>query len=173
MGCGLLGLLVARGAPVPTAAQEDAGTPVAAGADNGERTPKYEVRRIRGRVVWLAEAVARLYGVESMPEAVDRILAIQSPDGALVPLIEDVRGRAFRRDPRLRELEVELTLRFYDGVPAGQIIGVVSHEKEGTFEIDYWCDVCAIPMYELKPCECCQGEIRFRRRPVNAERPAN
>jgi hypothetical protein len=27
---------------------------------------------------------------------------------------------------------------------------------------DYWCDVCSIPMYEIKPCECCQGEIRLR-----------
>ena len=27
---------------------------------------------------------------------------------------------------------------------------------------DSWCDVCSIPMYEIKPCECCQGEIDLR-----------
>ena len=30
---------------------------------------------------------------------------------------------------------------------------------------DYWCDICSIPMYEIKPCDCCQGEIRLRFQP--------
>lgn len=132
-------------------------------------SPRYEIRRVGGKVVWFAEALSKRHGIESVPEAADRILAIQSPDGALVPLIEDVRGRAFRNDHRLRELEVELVLRFYQGVSAGQILGVYSLEKDGKFELDYWCDVCAIAMYELKACECCQGETRLRRRPIGGE----
>ncbi|MFV0444151.1 MAG: hypothetical protein ACK5Q5_11335 [Planctomycetaceae bacterium] len=27
---------------------------------------------------------------------------------------------------------------------------------------DDGCDICSIPMYELRPCECCQGEIRLQ-----------
>ncbi|MCA9044880.1 MAG: hypothetical protein KDA69_11205, partial [Planctomycetaceae bacterium] len=39
-------------------------------------------------------------------------------------------------------------------------------EKDGTRqEMDYWCDICSIPMYEIKECECCQGPIEFRLRP--------
>jgi hypothetical protein len=30
---------------------------------------------------------------------------------------------------------------------------------------DYWCDICSIPMYEIQPCECCQGDIRLRFQP--------
>ena len=30
---------------------------------------------------------------------------------------------------------------------------------------DYWCDICSIPMYEIKPCDCCQEEIRLRSEP--------
>ena len=30
---------------------------------------------------------------------------------------------------------------------------------------DYWCDICSIPMYEIKRCECCQGPIRMRFQP--------
>ena len=37
--------------------------------------------------------------------------------------------------------------------------------KDGKrLRITYWCDICAIAMYELKECECCQGPIELRRR---------
>ncbi len=42
---------------------------------------------------------------------------------------------------------------------AVQVIRVYSLRKvplqeEGKFELDYWCDICAIPMYELKAMNC-------------------
>ena len=38
------------------------------------------------------------------------------------------------------------------------------HDPAFRLELDYWCDICAIAMYELKECECCQGPIELRRR---------
>lgn len=126
----------------------------------------FELQTHRGKVVYLAEALQRLHNIKSVDEAKERTLAIETAGGTLIPLVEDVRGRAFRADKRLRAMQVELLVRKFKGSPAGQVIRVYELTKEGKFEIDYWCDVCSIAMYELKVCECCQGEIELRRTKV-------
>jgi hypothetical protein len=128
--------------------------------------PKYANRTLRGRVVFVAEALARRFGIKSVPEAADRGLALETAEGELVPLVEDVRGRAFRADERLRRMDLELLVRQYEGSPLVQVIDVFSLKKGQKYEVDYWCDVCSIAMYELKACECCQGETTLRERLV-------
>jgi hypothetical protein len=128
--------------------------------------PRYRDEKLQGRVVWLAEAQKRLFGIDSVPEAAERSLALETTDGKLIPLVEDVRGRGFRVDKRLREMDVELLVRRYEGSPAAQILAVYRRQNDDRIEVDYWCDICAIAMYELKPCECCQGESRLRERKV-------
>jgi hypothetical protein len=71
-------------------------------------------------------------------------------------------------DERLRDIEVELLVRRYADAPLVQVIRVFRPKDDGLYEIDYWCDICAIPMFILKPCECCQGETRLRQRRVDA-----
>jgi hypothetical protein len=124
----------------------------------------FKLDTIRGRVVYLAESMERRTGVPSVAEAKDRILALQTASGELIPLLEDVRARAFRRDQRLRNMDVELLVRRYSGSPVVQIIRVVEIAKDGRFEIDYWCQICAIAMFEQKDCECCQEPNELRRR---------
>ena len=131
----------------------------------------YTSATLRGKVVWMADAMARRHGVKVVPEARDRVLALETADGQLLPILEDVRGRAFRGDARLMGIDLELLVRQHRGSPMLQVIGVSAIEKGDKFEIDYWCEVCSIAMYELKPCECCQGETELRRRRV-AEKPA-
>jgi hypothetical protein len=126
--------------------------------------PAFELATLRGRVVYQNEALAEKFGIASVEEAKERTLALQTADGQLVPLVEDVRGRAFRADERLRKAEVELLVRRYRGSPALQVIRVFEVAKDGKFELDYWCDICAIAMFELKPCDCCQGDTVLRRR---------
>lgn len=135
-------------------------------ADEKAPSPKFTTETIRGKVVFLAEALQKQYGIKSVAEAKEASLALQDEAGKLHPLVEDVRGRAFRRDKRLREITVDLLVRHYEDSPAVQIIGVYEIAKDGRFEIDYWCSVCAIAMYELKQCECCQGDIELRKRKV-------
>src|SRR5262245_53883523 len=132
-----------------------------------EKTAAFTTETIRGRVVYLADAMEKQAGLPSVPEARERVLALQSADGTLIPLLEDVRGRAFRRDERLRELNVELVVRRYKHSPFVQIIRVIEVAKNDRFEIDYWCDICAIAMFEKKDCDCCQGDVELRRRPIN------
>jgi len=142
------------------------------GQSRGEKKPaaskpaskKFRLERLRGKVVFLAEALKRKYGIRSVSEASKRVLALEAKDGKLHPLVEDFRGRAFRLDKRLRTMDAELLVRRYKGSPTLQVIGVYTLEKKGKFELDYWCDICAIALYELKPCDCCQGAIRLRKR---------
>jgi hypothetical protein len=105
-------------------------------------------------------------GISTVPEARDRVLALQTAEGSLIPFLEDVRARAFRRDDRLRDMNVELVVRRYPASPLVQIIRVIEIAKDGRYEIDYWCEICSIAMFEKKDCECCQGDVELRRRPV-------
>ena len=107
-------------------------------AKSGPVAPaKYRMRSIRGRVVWLNEALKRRFGIGTVPEAAERVLALETPEGQLLPIVEDIRGRAFRKDPRLRKMDVELLVRQYTDSPLLQIIRVYAHEKGGL--------VCVVP----------------------------
>ena len=80
---------------------------------------------------------------------------------------EGQRGRAFRKDPRLRKMDVELTIRRSPEAGAVNVLAVREVAKDGsTYEVDYWCSICSIAMFELKECECCQGEIELRKRKI-------
>ena len=133
-------------------------------ARGDEPQAEFTLDTIRGRVVYFAEALEKQAGAAAVPEAKDRILALETKTGELIPLLEDVRGRAFRRDERLRKMDVELLVRRYKGSPVVQVIRVFEVAKDGLLEVDYWCEICAIAMYELKECECCQGSIELRKR---------
>ena len=137
------------------------GAPLASAADDPPK-PKHQTEILRGRVVFLAAAMQRRFGAKTVKEADERILALETAKGDLHPLFEDTRGRAFRSDKRLRNREVTLLVRRYDGSPVVQIIRLFAHNKSGLVELDYWCEICAIPMFELKPCDCCGGPIRLR-----------
>jgi hypothetical protein len=132
-----------------------------------DKSPDYTTQTLRGQVVFLAEAMEKQSGVAVVPEAKERILALQTAAGDLIPLLEDVRGRAFRRDEQLRQMQVELLVRRYRTSPLVQIIRVFEITKDGRYEIDYWCEICAIAMFEKKDCECCQGPVELRRRKVD------
>ena len=112
------------------------------------------------------EALAKRHGVKSVPEAAQRVLALETADGQLIPIVEDTRGRSFRRDKRLRGIEVELLARQHSGSPFVQVIQIFAIKRDGKYELDYWCEICAIAMFELKACDCCQADIELRQRKV-------
>jgi hypothetical protein len=118
----------------------------------------------RGQVVILREALKRR-GIASNDEF-DRQVVLETPDGELIPIVPDWRGRAFFQDERLRNRKVELVGSRRAGVPYLEVLMVFTFDEKGQRQYtDYWCDLCAIPMYELKPCDCCQGDIRLRFQP--------
>jgi hypothetical protein len=136
-----------------------------------EETPRFKLEKLRGRVVFQNAALTEEYGITTVPEAAERVLALQTPDRELLPIVEDVRGRAFRVDERLRKLDLELVVRRYQGLPGIQVLRVFEVAPEGLLELDYWCDVCSISMVEQKPCECCQAETVLRRTKAQSTAP--
>ena len=132
-----------------------------------EPAAKFQLETLRGKVVFLAEALQRRTGVASVVESQDRILALETQAGELIPLLEDPRGRAFRSDERLRKMEVELLVRHYTATPVRQIIRVSEIADGSRYEIDYWCDVCSIRSYSPGLCWCCQQETTLDLRDPN------
>jgi hypothetical protein len=143
--------------------------PVPTKGDAAEATPAFETLTLRGKVRYLGPALKERFGIETVPESAERQIVLDIPNGELVPLVEDIRGRAFRVDERLRGIEVELLVRRYKHSPFAQVIRLSEVKEDGLFVLDYWCDVCAIAMYELKPCDCCQAPNRLRLRRVTAD----
>jgi hypothetical protein len=164
---GALGLLAAAASGVAPSGSvtEGAAEQPAEKSAAGPSRP-YTTETVRGKVVWLDEALKRLYGVTTEADAAETAVVLETPQGHLLPLIPDTRGRAFAVDSRLRNIELEMLVRRYEGAPLVQVIRLYRVKPEGLYEIDYWCDTCAISMFILKACECCQGPTRLRETPV-------
>ncbi len=129
-----------------------------------EADPVIERELFTGKVVLLGEALERRE-MRVTEEMADQAV-LETPEGDLLPLLADWRGRAFFQDERLRDRKVELVAYRRDHLPYLQVLMVFTFDEEGQRQsTDYWCDICSIPMYEIKPCECCQGDIRLRFQP--------
>lgn len=171
----VLSLGAAAGWSAPAAQDQPAPSGQSAAGESAGKNPAesqepaYETVALQGRVVWLADALRRRYGIRTDADVHSAAVALEGDDGRLWPIVKDNRGRAFHKDPRLRGVPLELLVRRYERSPVVQVIAVYRHRDGAKYEIDYWCDICAIPMYELKECECCQGPIRLRERLVSAE----
>jgi hypothetical protein len=152
------------------AAKQDSALQVATDA-KPKTDPKHTTETLRGRIVWLGEALKERYGIEGDADAAQSQIALATTDDRLVPLVKDNRGRGFWIDPRLRDFDLELTVRRFEGSPVVQVVRVYTIREGRAYELDYWCDTCSIPMYELKDCECCQGPTRFRERLVDKTGP--
>jgi hypothetical protein len=124
--------------------------------------PKQQV--FSGKVVLLQEALKRR-GIKAFNEMKGQV-ALETTTGELIPIISDWRGRAFFQDKRLRDRKVDLVGYRRPGLPYLQVLMVFTYDKKGIRQYtDYWCDICSIPMYEVKPCDCCQDETRLRFQP--------
>ena len=134
-------------------------------SESGSKTQRdFHTELIRGQVVWLAEALKNKFGISTVPEVKEHALAILSSDGQLFPIVENLRGRAFRKDERLRKKQIEILARRYRHQPLIQVLRVYEIDNGKRYELDYWCDVCAIVMFETGPCACCQDDNRLRKR---------
>ncbi len=132
-------------------------------AAEAKEEPKAAARKqlYTGKVVLLEEALERR-GVKAYEENKGQVV-LETFDGRMFPVVADWRGRAFYQDERLRDRKVELICNERPGVPYLQVLAVFTFDETGSRRFtDYWCDICAIPMYEIKPCDCCQGDSRLR-----------
>ena len=189
LACGLAGLDSADAAPAAPAGTNDSKTDKNAKPQKKATAPRGIKKQLfAGKVVMLRDALKRR-GVKSTAEF-DKLVVLETPAGELIPIVPDWRGRAFYQDKRLRDRQVQLVGYRRRGVPYLQVLmvftldqpktgsktgsktaGKTTRKKPGPQRkpvrhyFDYWCDICSIPMYEIKRCECCQGPIRMRFQP--------
>lgn len=146
-------------APAKPPAKEASGKAAEGTAESAKEEP---VRRLyRGQVVNLREALKER-GIRAFGEFDDQYV-LATTDGRLIPIVPDWRGRAFYQDKRLRNRPLQLVGSQPDGLPWLQVLMVFLVDEDGHRQyMDYWCDICSIPMYQIKPCDCCQAPIRLR-----------
>lgn len=143
-------------------ARESAPQADARDSDADQQQPARQL--LRGKVVRLPEALARRD--LRVAEEMDNHVVLETRAGELIPILADWRGRAFYQDERLRDRPVELVGFRREGIPYLQVLMVFTFDEDGSRQYtDYWCDICSIPMYEIKPCDCCQAPIRLRFQP--------
>ena len=124
-----------------------------------------EKKLFAGKVVLLPQALKRR-GITVAEEMKNQVV-LEATDGEVIPIAADWRGRAFFQDKRLRDRKVELVAFRRKGLPYLQILVVYIFDKKGQrLEVDYYCDICEIALYEIKPCECCQDPLHIRFRPA-------
>ncbi len=121
---------------------------------------------LRGQVLPLGQALRRIGAAAGDEDQAAGQMVLLDARGHIHPLLKDARGRGFWKDRRLRGVPLELLVRRRAQSPYVQVIRVFLLKDGKRLEADYWCDICAIVMFELKECECCQGPIRLRLRPV-------
>lgn len=139
--------------------QKNVSTPEALPKPRGAKDFKKEL--FSGKVV-LAQEALKKRGIKVAEEMKSQAV-LESDSGELFPIAADWRGRAFYQDKRLRNRKVDLVGYRRPGIPYLQVLVIYVVDKQGHRQkMDYWCDVCSIPMYEIKPCECCQDETRLR-----------
>lgn len=127
--------------------------------------PKPKRQLFHGEVRVIPEALKQL-GVKAYAEELQDQVALLTPDQELLPILPDWRGRAFFQDERLRNRKVEIIGIRKPGLPYLQVLSIYTFDEDGERQLtDYWCDICSIPMYEIKPCDCCQQSIRLRFQP--------
>lgn len=117
---------------------------------------------LTGQVVPLHDALERKK-IKSYPEEAKGQFVLETESGELHPIVSDGRGRAFYQDERLRNRKVTVLCIRRLQLPHLQVLSIYTYDDAGHSQLtDYWCDICSIPMYEIKKCECCQGPTRLR-----------
>lgn len=157
----LIAALCAAGWFIPAGADEQAAPP---GARSLAVPDEPQKQLFTGKVVLLEDALKQR-GIEFFDEMKGQAV-LETPEGELIPFVADWRGRAFFQDKRLRDRRVELVGYRRPGVPYLQVLIIFTFDEKGIRQYtDYWCDICSIPMYQIKPCDCCQGPIELRFQP--------
>lgn len=121
---------------------------------------------LEGKAVLLGDAVRAKTKLELADPAIDDVVAFETNDGRLLPILPTESGLFFYRDPAVRNRPMRVKARVREGLAALEIIDRVALVDGKPHEIYYWCEICSIRMYHKKDCECCQGPTELREHPV-------
>ena len=135
-------------------------------ADPADSTKAGEIIQLDGQAVFMGPALKKKLGRELLDAALDDVVAFESTDGKLFPILPTESGLFFYRDERVRQKPMRIKGRWHDKLQMLEIIDRYSLVDGKPNEIYYWCEICSIQIYHLKDCDCCQGPIELREHPV-------
>ena len=121
---------------------------------------------LTGIVKTVDEAEATRLGFAPVQSRREQTPVFYDLDNQPHELHQDVRGRSFRKDKRLCNRPVIITVRKDSLTGPLRVVRVYVLDDDQAKHLDYWCEICAIALYELKACDCCQGDIELRLRKV-------
>jgi len=139
--------------------------PLFIGAADSKKTPPTKTEYYKGKVVPLADLVAKT-GSRLDPDAAPHWLALVGDDGKVYPLVKDSGSRMFFKDPVLLKRPMRLTGRLLPDSHLLQVTAVHSILKGELHEVYYWCDICSIRRSEKNLCECCGAPMELREEPI-------
>ncbi len=163
VACAAVCVLCGGTRPASRAAEAPAKPPATSERKPAEKPAEVIVKQlVSGRVVLLSK-VLKERDIEHYGDEIRGQVVLETREGELLPIVPDWRGRAFFQDERLRDRPVDLLVQRRPKSPYLQVLSIYTFDDAGARQLtDYWCDICSIPMYEIKDCECCQGPIRLR-----------
>jgi hypothetical protein len=119
----------------------------------------------RGKVVSLADLLAK-QNIKLDADAGPTSLALMTEQGRIYPLIKDAGARMFFKDAKLLHRPMVLNGQLAKGSELLQVVTVRSLKDGKLYDVDYWCDICAIRTFEAGPCDCCGAPMELRETPV-------
>jgi hypothetical protein len=133
----------------------------ARGQDKGE----FKTQSYSGKVQPLAPLLEK-QGAKLDADVAEAWLALVAEDGKVYPLVKDDGSRMFFKDKSLLNRPMRLTARVVGDTPFLQVVTVQSVIKGKLHDVYYWCDVCAIRIYEPGSCPCCGDQVVLKEEAV-------
>ena len=148
--------------PQTAAAQTSGGGGVDA---SGKAGPEVS---LRGRVVCLAEEMHRLHGAD-LPTAHPHIFGFKTTDGRFFTLLRTKLSEGLFVDAELRKRELILRGRLFPDSQVFEMSSMRSVKAGVTYDVFYWCDVCAIQTLKPGICMCCQEPVVLTEKRLDRE----
>jgi hypothetical protein len=115
---------------------------------------------LRGRLVCFENGKR----VDPVADSPDVRYALQDAQGKLYPFSRSDDGAAMFVDPRVRRLDLQVTVQTASENEF-QVIKVQSIHNGKLYDIYYFCELCNIKAYAPGLCPCCRNEMEFRETP--------
>ena len=129
-------------------------------------TPDGKAARLRGRIVCLTEELVSEHQVTPACATRGHVYALKTGDGKLHPLLPTESAAAVWLDERYRQLDLQIVARRFPNTEFIEVIKYQTWRNDKPFDLDYFCIVCNISVYQPGPCECCQDPVEYREVPA-------
>lgn len=125
---------------------------------------------LRGRVVCLAEEMAKQHGAD-VPKEHPHQWGFKTVDGKLYTLVRTKNTEAFFADARVRQRELIVRGRVFPGTMLLDAAPLRSVKDGVLHDLYYWCDICSIKGIAPGECVCCREPVELVEKPLDG--PAN